>query len=227
MTSRKLLICVSALARLPPRTGGARQPIAAARAVRARRATGLAAFQRVPRAALERAGVHDGRRGRGGLSLRNAAAQPTGRDRAQMVARKLRQHYRNTPYIGAWLQGRETDKRRDDRYLFSALTNPGSRRRLAAHRRAQELPLAGVYLLPMVSVGLLEKLQVKTPNLLSRPSTRRAAAHVLPRPAVPSEPPHARRQRQERRTRAAFRRAKSRTRGSTCTRCAPRRWTST
>ena len=47
-----------------------------------------------------------------------------GSERAQMVARKLKQHYRNTPYIGAWLQGREAGKRRDDRYLFSALTNP-------------------------------------------------------------------------------------------------------
>src|SRR5919112_4403343 len=47
-----------------------------------------------------------------------------GPHRGQMVQRKLRQHYRNTPYIGAWLQGRENDKRRDDRYLFAALTNP-------------------------------------------------------------------------------------------------------
>ena len=47
-----------------------------------------------------------------------------GPDRAQMAARKLRQHYRNTPYMAAWRLGRETGKRRDDRYLFSALTNP-------------------------------------------------------------------------------------------------------
>ena len=47
-----------------------------------------------------------------------------GSDRAQMAARKLRQHYRNTPYMTAWRLGRETGKRRDDRYLFSALTNP-------------------------------------------------------------------------------------------------------
>src|SRR5215210_4051998 len=36
-----------------------------------------------------------------------------GSERAQMVSRKLKQHYRNTPYIGAWLQGRATGKRRD------------------------------------------------------------------------------------------------------------------
>src|SRR5688572_10524348 len=89
-----------------------------------------------------------------------------GSERAQMVARKLKQHYRNTPYIGAWLQGREGGKRRDDRYLFSALTNPeivGDWLRVIG---GQELPLAAVYLLPMVSVGLLERLQVKTANLL-------------------------------------------------------------
>jgi hypothetical protein len=89
-----------------------------------------------------------------------------GSDRAQMVARKLRQHYRNTPYIGAWLQGRERDKRRDDRYLFSALTNADIPATWLRIINAQELPLAGLYLLPMVSVGLLDKLQVKTPNLL-------------------------------------------------------------
>src|SRR4051812_31997464 len=89
-----------------------------------------------------------------------------GPDRAQMVARKLRQHYRNTPYIGAWLQGRETDKRRDDRYLFSALTNPDIPEDWLKIIAGQELPLGALYLLPMISGGLLEKLQVKTPNIL-------------------------------------------------------------
>jgi hypothetical protein len=89
-----------------------------------------------------------------------------GSERAQMVARKLKQHYRNTPYIGAWLQGREGGKRRDDRYLFSALTNPEILSDWLRVIAGQELPLAAVYMLPMVSEGLLEKLQVKTPNLL-------------------------------------------------------------
>ena len=48
----------------------------------------------------------------------------TGSDRADMVGRKLKQHYRNTPYAAASLLGRESGKRRDDRFLFSALTNP-------------------------------------------------------------------------------------------------------
>ncbi|HEV7800626.1 MAG TPA: hypothetical protein VGP15_06080 [Burkholderiales bacterium] len=89
-----------------------------------------------------------------------------GPDRAQMVQRKLRQHYRNTPYIGAWLQGRENDKRRDDRYLFSALTNPDIPADWLKVVSAQELPLGALYLLPMISAGLLEKLHVKSPNIL-------------------------------------------------------------
>src|SRR5687768_3192386 len=89
-----------------------------------------------------------------------------GSERAQMVARKLKQHYRNTPYMGAWLQGREEGKRKDDRFLFSALTNPDIVAEWVRVIAAQELPLAALYLLPMVSTGLLDKLQVKTPNLL-------------------------------------------------------------
>jgi hypothetical protein len=68
--------------------------------------------------------------------------------------------------MGAWLQGREAAKRRDDRYLFSALTNPEILGDWLRFIGAQDLPLAAVYLLPMVSVCLLETLQVKAANLL-------------------------------------------------------------
>ena len=47
-----------------------------------------------------------------------------GRDRTEMVGRKLKQLYRATPYCSFALQERESGKRRDDRYLFAALTNP-------------------------------------------------------------------------------------------------------
>src|SRR5918992_6396732 len=72
-----------------------------------------------------------------------------GAERSQMVSRKLKQHYRNTPFIGAWLQGRESGKRRDDRYLFAALTNPEILTEWLRAIAAQELPLAAVYMLPM------------------------------------------------------------------------------
>lgn len=90
-----------------------------------------------------------------------------GRDRREMVSRKLKQLYRNNPYCRAWLQGRDTDKRHDDRYLFAALTNPDLIAGWLNVIEAQQAPLAGVYLLPMASHNLLKKFDLgKTSSLL-------------------------------------------------------------
>ncbi len=89
-----------------------------------------------------------------------------GSDRAQMAARKLRQHYRNTPYMTAWRLGRETGKRRDDRYLFSALTNPELVTEWLQAIVARGLPVAGLYLLPLASALLPEKLNAGGTSLL-------------------------------------------------------------
>jgi hypothetical protein len=89
-----------------------------------------------------------------------------GSERAEMVGRKLKQHYRNTPYMTASRVGRERGKRRDDRYLFSALTNAELIAEWLQAVVARGLPVAGVHLLPMVSTALLEKLDVKATNLL-------------------------------------------------------------
>lgn len=89
-----------------------------------------------------------------------------GSDRTQMVNRKLRQHYRNTPYMTSWLLGRDAGKRRDDRYLFSALTNPELIDEWLQAVVARGLPVAGIYLLPMVSAALPHKLDIKAGNLL-------------------------------------------------------------
>lgn len=90
----------------------------------------------------------------------------SGSARSQMVNRKLKQHYRNTPYCSAQLRGRDSSKRRDDRYLFCALINPEL---IAAWVQAvieRDLPMAGIYLLPTVGQGLVERLQLKQTNLL-------------------------------------------------------------
>ena len=89
-----------------------------------------------------------------------------GRDRADMVNRKLRQHYRNTPYMSATLLGRDSGKRRDDRYLFSALTNPDLINDWLQAVVARGLPVGGIFLLPMLSSTLVEKLGIKAPRLL-------------------------------------------------------------
>lgn len=89
-----------------------------------------------------------------------------GNDRAEMLVRKLKQHYRNTPYFSARPQGRDTGKRRDDRYLFCALTNPELVTSWLLAVQARDLPVIGIYLLPTVSAGLLDKLSLKATNLL-------------------------------------------------------------
>jgi hypothetical protein len=90
----------------------------------------------------------------------------TGSDRAAMVGRKLKQHYRNSPYVSAVSLGRDTGKRQDDRFLFSALTNPDLLTDWLQAVVARGLPVAGIHLLPMVSVALVQKLDQKAANLL-------------------------------------------------------------
>jgi len=90
----------------------------------------------------------------------------TGSDRSDMVNRKLKQYYRNTPYRSAQLRGRDSGNRRDDGYLFCALTNPEL---IAAWVQAViecELPVAGIFLLPTVIQELVERLQLKQTNVL-------------------------------------------------------------
>ena len=89
-----------------------------------------------------------------------------GRDRKEMVARKLKQLYRGTSYYSYSLQSREADKRKDDRYLFAAFTSPELLSPWLKAINSQGLPVAGVYSLPMVSVSLLGHLKLKHANLL-------------------------------------------------------------
>lgn len=89
-----------------------------------------------------------------------------GKDRNEMVARKLKQLYRGTSYYSYSLQSREADKRKDDRYLFAAFTSPELLSPWLKAINSQNLPVAGVYSLPMVSVTLISYLKLKHPNLL-------------------------------------------------------------
>lgn len=90
----------------------------------------------------------------------------TGRARREMVLRKLKQAFRSTPYHTAWLQGREPDKRLDDRFLFAALTNPDVLRPWLEVIHAAQAPLAGIYLMPLVSQSVLDRLRVDARDLL-------------------------------------------------------------
>lgn len=90
----------------------------------------------------------------------------TGNSRHEMLARKLKQLYRATPYAAACFQGRGSGQRRDDTYLFSALTSPDALNPWLNILQMHATPLAGIYLLPMVSQLLLARLKLTAPNLL-------------------------------------------------------------
>lgn len=90
----------------------------------------------------------------------------TGSARQEMVDRKLSQLYRNTSYRTAQFAGREADKRRDDRFLLMALTNPDIVSPWITLLESVQVPLAGVYLLPMVSQLLVKALKLKDADLL-------------------------------------------------------------
>lgn len=89
-----------------------------------------------------------------------------GRDRAEMVDRKLKQLYRATNYFSYALEDRESGKRRDDRYLFAALTNPEVLVPWLRAIEAASLPVSGIYPAALVSASLVERLKLKHPNLL-------------------------------------------------------------
>lgn len=90
----------------------------------------------------------------------------TGNGRRALLERKLGQIYRNTSYRAAQPVGREQSARRDDIFLLVALNNPENVYPWILAMEEQHTPLAGVYLLPMVSQFLLNRLKLSDPNLL-------------------------------------------------------------
>ncbi len=89
-----------------------------------------------------------------------------GRDRTEMVGRKLKQLYRGTSYHSSSLQERGAGKRKDDRYLFAALTNPELLDPWLRAIDSNGVPVAGVHPLPMVTTSLIERMRLKHTNLL-------------------------------------------------------------
>ena len=74
-----------------------------------------------------------------------------GSERRLLLERKLDQFYRSTPFRHAEIREREKEGRRDDRILFSAITNPTWISPWAELLLQHEIPLRGVYSVPLVS----------------------------------------------------------------------------
>jgi hypothetical protein len=88
------------------------------------------------------------------------------RDREAILNRKLAQIFRNTPYRHALLQGRESEGRRDDRVMYTAVTNPEVLRPWLDAIERHRVPLAGIYSAAVFSAVLLEELDLVFPHTL-------------------------------------------------------------
>ncbi len=90
----------------------------------------------------------------------------SGRDRRTVIERKQSRLFRGTPYVSAIIQGRESEGRKDDHVLLTALMNPDALRPWLESLTEARVPLAGIYSLPALSARLLKKLQISGENVL-------------------------------------------------------------
>jgi hypothetical protein len=87
-------------------------------------------------------------------------------DRDAVMGRKLAQIFRSTPYRYAEAQGREADGRRDDRVLYTAITNPEALRPWVEVLDKLKVPLEGIYSAAVFSAVALHELDLDYPHTL-------------------------------------------------------------
>ena len=90
----------------------------------------------------------------------------SGNSRRELVDRKLNQIYRGSVYRAAHYINREKDKRKDDLFLFTSLNNPDFIKGWIDCIDQQQAPLAGVYLLPMISQVVIRKLKIMPAHIV-------------------------------------------------------------
>ena len=84
----------------------------------------------------------------------------------KLLARRLAQVYRDTPYRQACIQGRADEGRRDDHVMLSALTNPAALQPWVSLLEQHRQPLAAVYSAAFLSAQLLKSIRVWQDHLL-------------------------------------------------------------
>lgn len=87
-------------------------------------------------------------------------------DREAIFARRLAQIYRNSAFRHAVLQGRETDGRRDDRVLYTSVTNPEVLRPWLEAIERLRVPLSGIHSAALFSATLLDELDLEFQHAL-------------------------------------------------------------
>ena len=89
-----------------------------------------------------------------------------GSDRRSVIERKQARLFRGTKYAHAIIQGRESDGRKDDKVLLTAITRPEIISPWVDAANEHKVPVAGVYSLPILSQHLLKKIGANAQNVL-------------------------------------------------------------
>ena len=89
-----------------------------------------------------------------------------GSDRDAIVTRKKARTFRDTPFFYYTVEGRETEGRRDDRVLMSAVTNANLIRPWLKLLDDHKVPLAGITSVPLFTKPLLKLLPEQKDNML-------------------------------------------------------------
>lgn len=89
-----------------------------------------------------------------------------GRARDELLARKLKQVFRNARFTGAWQQAREKTGRRDDRYLLAALTDTDWLLPWLSVLHRERVPLYGITPLAMAGQHVLARLRTQETHVL-------------------------------------------------------------
>lgn len=87
-----------------------------------------------------------------------------GADRSAMLARKRNQHFFGTPFATELSLGRETDGRRDERFLLTGITRPGALEPWLDAMARHEAPLASIHTLPTLADGMPAPFSAKDPS---------------------------------------------------------------
>lgn len=90
----------------------------------------------------------------------------TGSAKSELITRKLNQYYRGLDFRTAHFLDRDKDKRRDDNFLFVAISKDDFMQAWIAIIKEHEAQLVGVYLLPTLSQVLIRQLKLTEPHLL-------------------------------------------------------------
>lgn len=89
-----------------------------------------------------------------------------GSDRRSVLDRKHARLFRGTKYCHSIIQGRETDGRKDDKVLLTAITKPDIVSPWVEAANELKVPVAGIYSLPILSQLLLKKIGATGNNVL-------------------------------------------------------------